>query len=128
MPEAEAETTYVDNIFGIVTDQRVVYHPNRGWLTEGREENAPLSHIASVEFEMSRNLKSGILLVVIGVLTLIILLGVIFILFGVCLLRGTPTVIVNTTDGKREVMKGWPWHRGPAEEFVKALQDRIVRG
>lgn len=127
MSETEAETTYVDNIFGIVTDQRVVYHPNRGWLTEGRKEDVPLGSIASVEFEMRRNLKHGILLIVTGVLTLIILLGVIFILFGVCLLRGTPTVIVNTADGQQEVMKGWPWHREPAEEFVKALQAQIVK-
>lgn len=127
MSETEAETTYVDNIFGVVTDKRVVYHPHRGWLTEGRKEDVPLSDIASVEFEMARNLKHGILLVVIGVLTLIILLGVIFILFGVCLLRGTPTVIVNTADGKREIMKGWPWHREQAEEFAKALQAQIMK-
>lgn len=126
MSETEAEITYVDNIFGIVTDQRVVYHPNRGWLTEGGDEDAPLSHIASVEFEISRSLSNGILLIIMGVPTILVLVGVIFILFGYCLLKGTPTVIVNTTDGKREVMKGWPWQRGQAEEFVKALQGRIA--
>lgn len=125
MSETEAETTYVDNIFGRVTDQRVIYHPNRGWLTEGHEEDAPLSHIASVEFVLSRSLSNGILLIVIGVLTMIVLVGVIFILFGYCLLKGTPTVIVNTTDGKREIMKSWPWHREKAYEFAKALQGRI---
>lgn len=128
MPEAQAETTYAKNIFGLVTDKRVVYHPNRGWLREGWEEDVPLNHVASVWLETSRNLSSGILLVLVGVPTIIILVGVIFILFGVCLLWGSPTIIVNTTDGKREVMKGWPWHRGLAEEFVKALQGQIVRG
>lgn len=125
MSETEAETTYVDNIFGRVTDQRVVYHPNRGWLTEGREEDAPFSHIASVEFVISRSLSNGILLIVIGVPAMLVLVGVIFILFGYCLLKGTPTVIVNTTDGKREIMKGWPWHREQAYDFAKALQGRI---
>lgn len=125
MPEAEAETTYVDNIFGSVTDERVVYHPNRGWLTEGREENAPLSHIASVEFVISRSFGNGILLILIGVPTMLVLVGVMFILFGYCLLKGTPTVIVNTTDGNREIMKGWPWHREQAYDFAKALQGRI---
>ena len=123
--EAQAETTYVDNIFGVVTDQRVVYHPNRGWLTEGREEDVPLSDIASVEFVISRSLINGILLIVIGVPAIVVLVGVIFILFGYCLLKGTPTVIVNTTDGKREIMKGWPWHREQAYDFAKALQSRI---
>lgn len=125
MPEAEAETTYVNNIFGSVTDERVVYHPHRGWLTEGREEDAPLSHIASVEFVISRSLSNGILLIVIGVPAILVLVGVIFILFGYCLLKGTPTVIVNTTDGNREIMKGWPWHREQAYDFAKALQGRI---
>ncbi|MDE2180179.1 MAG: hypothetical protein KGJ40_04920 [candidate division NC10 bacterium] len=125
MSETEAETTYVDNIFGVVTDKRVVYHPNRGWLTEGREEDAPLSHIASVEFVISRSLSNGILLIVIGVPTMLVLVGVILILFGYCLVKGTPTVIVNTTDGKREMMKGWPWHREQAYNFAKALQGRI---
>src|SRR5574337_828200 len=125
MSETEAKTTYVDNIFGRVTDQRVIYHPNRGWLTEGREEDAPLSHIASVEFVISRSLSNGILLIAIGVPAMLVLVGVIFILFGYCLIKGTPTVIVNTTDGKRDIMKSWPWHREKAYEFAKALQDRI---
>jgi hypothetical protein len=128
MSQTETETTYINNIFGIVTDQRVVYHPNRGWLTEGREEDAPLSHIASVEFEISRSLINGILLIVIGIPAIVVLVGVIFILFGYCLLKGTPTIIVNTTDGKREVMKGWPWHREEAYKFAKALQGRIKPG
>lgn len=123
--EARAKTTYVDNIFGSVTDQRVVYHPNRGWLTEGHEEETPLSHVASVEFAISRSLINGILLIAIGVLTIPVLVGVILILFGYCLLKGTPTVTVNTTDGKREIMKGWPWHREQAYDFAKALQGRI---
>jgi len=125
MSEMEAETTYIDNIFGTVTDQRVVYHPNRGWLTEGREEDAPLSDIASVEFVISRSLMNGILLIVIGILTIPVLVGVILILFGYCLLKGTPTVIVNTTRGTRETMKGFPWHREHAYDFAKALQGRI---
>lgn len=124
----QEETAYVKNIFGLVTDKRVVYHPNRGWLTEGREEDAPLSHIASVEFVISRNLSAGILLILLGVPAILVLVGVIFILFGYCLLKGTPTVIVNTTDGKREMMKGWPWQRGQAEEFVEALQGCIAPG
>src|SRR5574337_1325770 len=125
MSETEAETTYVDNIFGIVTDKRVVYHPNRGWLTEGREEDTPLSHIASVEFVISRSLLNGILLIVIGVPAMVVLVGVICILFGYCLLKGTPTIIVNTTNGNREIMKGWPWHREQAYDFAQALQRRI---
>lgn len=125
MSETEAETTYVDNIFGTVTDQQVVYHPDRGWLTEGRREDAPLGHITSVEFAISRSLINGMLLIIMGVPTILVLVGVIFILFGYCLLKGTPTVIVNTTDGKREVMKGWPWQRGQAYDFAKALQGRI---
>src|SRR5574341_1384170 len=103
MSETETETTYIDNIFGRVTDQRVIYFPNRGWLTEGREEDAPLSHIASVEFVVSRSLSNGILLIIMGVPTILVLVGVIFILFGYCLIKGTPTGMVNTTDGKREI-------------------------
>lgn len=123
--EETVETTYADNIFGVVTDQRVVYHPNRGWLTEGHEEDVPLGEIASVEFVISRSLINGLLLILIGIPAMVVLVGVIFVLFGYCLLRGTPTVIVNTTDGKRETMKGWPWHREQAYNFAKALQDRI---
>jgi hypothetical protein len=61
-----------------------------------------------------------------GVPTIPVLVGVIFILFGYCLLKGTPTVIVNTTDGKREIMRSWPWHREQAYDFAKALQGRIL--
>ena len=125
MPEEQADTTYVNNLFGLVTDKRVVYHSNRGWLREGWEEDVPLSEIASVEFVISRSLINGILLIIFGVLTIVVLVGVIFILFGYCLLKGTPTVIVNTTNGKREIVKSWPWHREQAYDFAKALQGRI---
>lgn len=128
MPEAQSDTTYVKNIFGLVTDKRVVFHPHRGWLREGWEEDVPLGHVASVRLETSRNLIGGIVLVLFGVPAMMILVGVIFILFGVCLLWGSPTVVIDTTDGNQSVMKGWPWHRGLAEEFVKALQDQIAKG
>lgn len=125
MPEAQEETTYVKNIFGLVTDKRVVYHRDRGWLKEGLEQEVPLDHVKSVSLATSRHLMGGIVLVLVGLLTLIVLVGVIFIMFGAVLIWGSPTVIVNKADGDRDVMKGWPWHRGPAYDFAMALQGRI---
>lgn len=127
MPEAQAETTYVNNLFGLVTDKRVVYHRDRGWLWEGSEEDVPLRHVASVWVETSRNIIGGIMLILIGLATLIFMIGALPVVFGALLLWGSPTVVVNTTDGNREVMQGWPWHRGLADDFARALQGQIVK-
>lgn len=125
MPEAEAETTYVENLFGLVTDKRVVYHRDRGWFRVGLKQEVPLEHVKSVSLGISRHLIGGIIFVLIGLLTIIALVGAYLILLGACLLWGSPAIVVNTTDGKREVMRSWPWHRGPAYDFARALQDRI---
>ncbi len=127
MADAAAETTYVENPFGVVTDRRVVYYRRKGWFSGGSREDVPLKHVTSVRFEIVRSMLGGILLVLLGLVLLAWLIGVVPLALGILLLWGSPTVVVTTAAGDREAMKGWPWHRELAEDFAKAVRRQLFK-
>jgi hypothetical protein len=127
MDEKQKEQTFVENMFGTVTDKRVIYFREKGWFSGGSREDVPLKHVTSVRIDRTRSIIWGIILVLIGLTTLIFVVGVVPLVFGILLLWGSPTVIVNTAGGDLSAAKGWPWQMNAAEEFVKALRNQLFK-
>lgn len=50
------EITYVQNRFGVVTNQRVIFYRSLGWFRGGHREDIPLRHVTSVRIGTRRHL------------------------------------------------------------------------
>ena len=127
MPEEQKEQIFVSNMFGLVSDKRVVYFRKKGWFSGGSREDVPLKHVTSVRIEKTRSIIGGIIFVLIGLVTIYFVVGIIPLVIGILLLWGSPTVVVNTAGGDLSAAKGWPWQKGDAEEFVKALHKQLFK-
>ena len=66
----QGEATFVANEFGKVTNKRVVYYRNKGWLSGGSREDIPLQHVTSVRMEIARNIGAGLLFFLVGLFLL----------------------------------------------------------
>jgi hypothetical protein len=127
MPEEQKEQIFANNVFGTVSDKRVVYFRKKSWFSGGSREDVPLRHVTSVRVEKTRSIIWGIIFIVIGLFTIYFVVGVIPLAIGVLLLWGSPTVVVNTAGGDLSAAKGWPWQKKDAEEFVEALRKQLFK-
>jgi hypothetical protein len=127
MPEEQKEQIFANNVFGTVSDKRVVYFRKKSWCSGGSREDVPLRHVTSVRVEKTRSIIWGIIFIVIGLFTIYFVVGVIPLAIGVLLLWGSPTVVVNTAGGDLSAAKGWPWQKKDAEEFVEALRKQLFK-
>lgn len=127
----QAESTFIENEFGTVTNKRVVYYRNKGWLSGGSREDIPLQHVTSVRLDVSRSILMGLVLAFIGLGGLFAegagskLLALCILALAVVLLWGSPMVVVNTAGRDLNAAKGWPWHRAKANSFVEALRGQL---
>jgi len=115
--------------FGMVTSDHLIYHVQRGWLSERSCQDIPLRHVTSVKLEIKRHPIFAILLVLVALACqavdpIGILIAIIPLAFAVLLLWGSPLVRVNTTDGDLPPVSGLPWTRPEAEWFVAAVDRR----
>jgi len=127
MIEIQNEETFIRNEFGTVTTKRVTYFRKKGWFKGGSREDIPLKHVTSVRIEINRHIFWGIVFLMVGLLTLIFLIGVIFLFLGILFLWGSPRVVVNTAGGDLSDSKGWPWQRSAVERFVDALRKQLFK-
>lgn len=133
MAEQTTEKELLRNEFGTVTDRRVVYFRQKGWIRGGSRQDVPLKHVTSVRVDISRHAIWGTLLALFALGTLagepgmIIFVGIPLGAFGVLLAWGSPTVVVNTAGSDLSAGKGWPWQRGAAESFAEALRSQLFR-
>ena len=127
MPEEQKEQIFVNNMFGSVSDKRVVYFRKKGWFSGGSREDVPLRHVTSVRIDKARSIIGGIIFVLIGLATIYFVVGIIPLAIGILLLWGSPTVVVNTAGGDLSAAKGWPWQKEAAEEFVEALRKQLFK-
>jgi len=127
MPEEQKEQIFVSNMFGSVSDKRVVYFRKKGWFSGGSREDVPLRHVTSVRIEKTRSIIGGIIFVLIGLATIYFVVGIIPLAIGILLLWGSPTVVVNTAGGDLSAAKGWPWQKEAAEEFVETLRKQLFK-
>lgn len=127
------EQTFIENAFGTVTTKRLVFYRAKGWLSGGSRQDIPLQHVTSVRLDISRSIFAGILLLFIGLAclgsgsALAVVFGLFALFFGVLLIWGSPTVVVNTAGQDLNVAKGWPWVRGEANKFVEGLRGQLFR-
>lgn len=127
----QVESTFIENEFGTVTNKRVVYYRNKGWLSGGSREDIPLQHVTSVRLDVSRNILVGLLLLLIGLAGLAAeggaakLIALCILALAVILLWGSPSVVVNTAGRDLNAARGWPWDRAKANSFVEALRGQL---
>ncbi len=126
----QPEATFVENEFGTVTNRRVVYYRNKGWLSGGSREDIPLQHVTSVRLDISRSIIGGLFLLLLGIGLLgatggAKAFGLAFLALAFVLLWGSPSVVVNTAGRDLNAAKGWPWHRQKASAFVEALRSQL---
>lgn len=128
---ATSEQTLIQNIFGAVTSKRVTYYRNKSWFSGGSREDIPLQHVTSVRVDITRSLIAGVLLLLIGLGMVaadgvgIKILGLGALGIGVLMLWGSPAVTVNTAGQDLNAMKGLPWQRDEANQFVEALRKQL---
>ena len=133
MAETQGEQTYVNNIFGTVTDKRVVYFRAKSWFSGGSREDIPIKHITSVRVDITRSIAAGVILGFIGLLMLqageagVVIFGLILIAVAALLLWGSPSVVVNTAGQDLSAARGFPWQRNEANTFVDALRKQLFR-
>src|SRR5438477_12857045 len=63
----EAEKPVFSNAFGSVTDRRVIYFREKGWISGGSREDVPIKHITSVRVDITRRPFWGAFLLLLGV-------------------------------------------------------------
>ncbi|UPG89509.1 hypothetical protein L2Y96_19245 [Luteibacter aegosomaticola] len=130
---ASAEQTFLENAFGTVTSKRLVFFRAKGWLSGGSRQDIPLQHVTSVRLDITRSIVGGLFLVLVGLGCLgsgnaiLTVGGLLAVFFGVLLLWGSPTVVVNTAGQDLNVAKGWPWVRSEAGAFVESLRGQLFR-
>ena len=127
MTEEQKEHIFISNMFGSVSDKRVVYFRKKGWFSGGSREDVPLRHVTSVRIEKTRSIMGGIIFVLIGLATIGFVVGIIPLAIGILLLWGSPMIVVNTAGGDLSAAKGWPWQKKAAEEFVEVLRKQLFK-
>lgn len=131
MDSKSKEKTLVDNKFGKVTTEKVIYYPEKGWFSGGQQREAYLEQVTAVRQENSTSLVAGLIETVIGVALLVAiggaivveLIGIILLLDGLLKIWGSPSVTVVTSQGTHSPSKGFPWDRQEATQFVSALRN-----
>lgn len=122
------EITYVQNHFGVVTSQRVVFYRSLGWFRGGHREDIPIRHVTSVRIGTRRHLFWGIVFLCLSLPNLsnhgsifpwLLLAGALLLLWG------SPYVVVNTAGNDLGGALGFPWHAGEANAFVEALRTQL---
>jgi hypothetical protein len=133
MSESTGEQTFVSNIFGTVTNKRVIYNRAKGWISGGSREDIPLKHVTAVRMEVSRSVLGGALLLILGLSAFGMgtaagaLVGGLFTILAVLLFWGSPAVFINTAGQDFRPAKGAPWQRSDANSFVEALRSQLFR-
>jgi hypothetical protein len=131
MSEAAAEVIHIENVFGTVTDRRIIYFRSKGWFSGGSKEVISLERVTSVRLEISRPFLLGVPLLLVGLILLrgnsvLAITGGAAIVLAVLLLWGSPVVVVNAAVRGLNKEKGWPWQKPEAEAFVETLREGLV--
>lgn len=126
---AQSEETIFSNNFGSITTKRVIYYRKKGWFSGRFREDVPLKQIASIQYDVSRNIFWGIVFLLIGLSCFgssdSALFGIIFLAVSILILWGSPAVMIVTTGGTTSPSIGYPWEKKEAEAFVSSLRNQI---
>jgi hypothetical protein len=127
MSSGSGETIVFNNRFGEITNKRLVYFAKKGWFSGKSREDIPLKQVVSVRQETGRNIFSGLIWTVFGLILLVGVIGIVPLIYGILLLWGSPTVFVVTAGGTATRSVAFPWESKDAEEFVDALRNELFK-
>ncbi|WP_439476118.1 SHOCT domain-containing protein [Brevundimonas sp.] len=119
-----------ETVFGSVKKDRITYFANKNWFSGGVVEDLPTRHVTMIRLETRRNWFLGVVLVLAGLFAFAsgdagILVGLLLLAAAALILWGAPTVMVNTSGGDMRPAAGWPWQKGEAESFVRAVREAV---
>jgi len=132
------QTMVSGNIFGTVTNKRVIFNRRKGWLGGSSREDIALNHVTSVRLDVERHIFGGLVCLIISIWIfsstsdgssnfINVVLGIAFFAGCVLLFWNTPNVVINTAGQDKTWHMGSPWQWKQAEEFVEAVRQQIVR-
>lgn len=123
------------NRFGMVTTLSVRYNEKKNLFAGIAKENLPMRHVTSIKLETSRHAIWGAILGVIGLIIFLagfqggagaVFFGAIILALGVFLIWGWPKVVVYS-GGQPHGAVSWPWTRGEADTFKKAVDRELSK-
>lgn len=141
MPQGSGEHELINNKFGIISDQRVIFSSNKSLFTNGSQEEFPIRQIVSARFYKQKAMVIGAIAAFLGTLLPIliiaflpgniiaIILGILVLAMGMAVaylgISGVPKVIIKTAEGKIAQATGWPNHKDEAKAFALVLREKI---
>lgn len=141
MSQSSGEQELINNKFGIISDQRVIFPSNKSLFTSGSQEEFPIRQIVSARFYRQKALAIGAIAAFLGTLLPILIIAflpgnIIAIILGILVLAigmgvaylgilGVPKVIIKTAEGKIVQATGWPNHKDEAKAFALVLREKI---
>lgn len=141
MPQGSGENELINNKFGIISDQRVIFPSNKSLFTSGSQEEFPIRQIVSARFYRQKAMAIGAVGAFFGTLLPILIIAflpgnIIAIIFGILILSmgmavaylgilGVPKVIIKTAEGKIAQATSWPNHKDEAKAFALVLREKI---
>ncbi|HEY9650656.1 MAG TPA: hypothetical protein V6C95_08330 [Coleofasciculaceae cyanobacterium] len=130
----------ISNKFGVISNQKVIFLSNEGFLSSPSRKEIPLGQIVSVRFYRQKSLVImslgglGIVLpIVINILFLGSLIakisGLIVLVVGIWMaymgISGIPTVVITTANNTTQA-SGWPHDKNEAKAFALILREKIT--
>jgi VIT1/CCC1 family predicted Fe2+/Mn2+ transporter len=141
MSQSSGEQELINNQFGVISDQRVIFPSNKSLFSSGSQEEFPIRQIVSARFYKQKSIPIAAIGAFLGTLLPILIIAflpgnIVAIIMGLLVLAmglwvayvgisGVPKVIIKTTEGKTSQATGWPNHKDEAKAFALVLREKI---
>ncbi len=134
------EKVLCDTVFGVVTTERVIFSSGMNFWRGGTRTDVPIKHITSVGHDVKKSALKGIGIIlfwvllilfvtaIAGPLVIILLLIAVFrIAKGIYLIKGYPTITLNTSGQDKNKMVGKPKEKKDGEIFTTELRNVLFK-
>ncbi|MCS6822418.1 MAG: serine/threonine protein kinase [Microscillaceae bacterium] len=124
------EKILLENKFGKITTQKLIFYKGLDLFEKGKLESIDIAKVEKASFKVHREYATGLFLLGMAVYLWLIafhwsifFLSLLVVLLALLCFLPFPTVIIQQIDGKRNVMRSWPWHNRKASEYVLVLNE-----
>jgi len=125
MTTNSSEQLIFSNQFGQVFDRRLIYLWRKDLSTDRHRVDIAMKQVVSISYTIKRRTFAGLFWIVVGISLLIYIVGIIPLLTGICMVWGSPMIIVGNAGGEAIPSLGFPWEKKAAEEFVSAIRNQL---
>lgn len=118
----------MDNKFGAVLGDRVVFNIRKVWFGGSVREDFPVRHITSVRHEVKRRPVWGVVLTLFGLGMLgakTLVLALIVLGLAVLCFLGRHQVTIHTSGGQSRTSIGTPFDKAEAETYATAVREAL---